>query len=368
MKCPSCNSQNIISVYKYNDSFSSINYKIKIDINICNNCNFVFLLNGYFDKEYNKVLDKVYKNFNKNFIFSFPKQTKNIVNAINILSPYINKKSTLLEIGSNRGDLLYLLKEKFPTINILGIEPMANSKVYVPTISSTFNSDLISSKFDIIIIQQVLEHIKYPKKIIKDIYKILEKNGIVYIEVPSVIYSLEHKIDDFMLEHVNYFSKESLLDILQDFDILYIEDNLNITVVAQKTSMSMYTKEYLNSEANLRKGFKLFKYKKDEIINQIVNIFIPLKKRIIYYGVSYFYFRIYMYINTTNVEINQYFMDDNYQENIEPINNLHRINLIKDDDVIILCSNDPHVQNKMLTNIRNKNITIVKPWNEIIYL
>ena len=102
-----------------------------------------------------------------------------------IISP--NKK--LLDIGSGSGQFLYEMKDF--GMEGHGIEPgnfdKESAKRHCLNIK---NTDLIKAKypkeyFDIITMNHVLEHIPDPAKNIKEIYRILKKNGRLIVGVPN---------------------------------------------------------------------------------------------------------------------------------------------------------------------------------------
>lgn len=142
MNCILCSSVNTKTVYQLKEEFM-IKEQITYDLNIelCNDCNFVFLASAYEDR-YESLLSTIYSNFNKSSIFQFPYRSEENIILRDMMLKYIQKTDSILEIGSNRGDMLYLLKEQNKTINILGIEPTSNQKPKVPTIRGFFNKEL----------------------------------------------------------------------------------------------------------------------------------------------------------------------------------------------------------------------------------
>ena len=81
-----------------------------------------------------------------------------------------------------------------------------------------------SSKcFDIVNMDNVLEHVTAPKELLELVYKVLTKNGIIIIKVPndfSVLqhYFIENKIASkphwvAPLDHISYFNKEGLINL-----------------------------------------------------------------------------------------------------------------------------------------------------------
>ncbi len=94
---------------------------------------------------------------------------------------------------------------------------------------------LPNNYFNAITFWHVLEHVKNPTLIIKKSHKLLQKDGVVYFEVPNVS-SLAWKIfgDNYDLlripEHLFYFSSKSLIKLLESngFKVLEISYPLKL--------------------------------------------------------------------------------------------------------------------------------------------
>ena len=70
------------------------------------------------------------------------------------------------------------------------------------------------SSFDVIYMRDVFEHIQKQKEMLKEIYRILRKEGLIVIEVPNVdglIYKFVGKrhVCVFGLAHLNFFSDKT---------------------------------------------------------------------------------------------------------------------------------------------------------------
>ena len=118
-------------------------------------------------------------------IFSRSNLIKNISKNI--------KNKTILEIGCSSGYLIRDLKVKFKKINYVGADVLKLSLLKlsekwkeVPFLKFDITKNPLKNiKFDNIIMLNVLEHIKDDFLAIKNTFKLLNKNGTVYIEVPA---------------------------------------------------------------------------------------------------------------------------------------------------------------------------------------
>jgi SAM-dependent methyltransferase len=365
MKCPICSYDYSKLLYSEKERFTNKDaVEFQLDINQCENCGFVFLSSAY-SNQYEAIIEIIYKNFDKSNNFPFPNRSVENLKTIDILSKYFTNDPgiNILEIGSNRGDLLFLIKERFFNINILGIEPTKYEKVYVPTINSFFKKELFGNRFKFILMQHVLEHILYPQNIIQDIYDLLEDEGMLYLEVPSLQYSLDNCVEDYMLEHVSYFTQESLLSLFNKFEVLEIHKSPFLRVIFKKSFCSSLKKlKYIP----LKSKFDRFIEKKKNIIYELQNIVNTTNKDLVFFGTSFYFRKVFTDINRVFEIKNAYFIDDNFKEDMEPNFNLNRKQKLNGKEILILCSNNFDVQNRMLKKLEHfKDILIVMPWNKI---
>src|SRR3546814_11287456 len=93
--------------------------------------------------------------------------------------------------------------------------------------TTLFRSQATSSKYRLIVCAQILEHIPYPSDVLRVVREAMDKESVLYIEVPyeevmrTVIDNKEKKKRHWH-EHVNFYS-QSYMDALLDncgFDIL----------------------------------------------------------------------------------------------------------------------------------------------------
>jgi 2-polyprenyl-3-methyl-5-hydroxy-6-metoxy-1,4-benzoquinol methylase len=87
-----------------------------------------------------------------------------------------------------------------------------------------------SSKFDLVILSQVIEHLSFDKNPLKNINTVLKDEGVVVLAFPnfsSLLAMLLRKRDFFLIppEHLNYFAKTSICELLlkEGFEILKVE-------------------------------------------------------------------------------------------------------------------------------------------------
>jgi len=177
-------------------------------------------LNGYYKKKYRE--DRKQK-LSKRYI---KKQKKIAKSQHDFIRYFLNKhfkgKKSLLEIGCGIGELLKLFKnDKW---EVEGIEPdlklskfaRENNKLDITT--STYKKDFyIGKKFNLIVLSHVFEHISDPKRFLEGIGTNMEKDSILYIEVP---YDNYEKVE-LMIKlrstssHLYFYNINSLREIIE---------------------------------------------------------------------------------------------------------------------------------------------------------
>lgn len=124
--------------------------------------------------------DPVYVKEEKQFRNIFEKRVDAILQFI--------KKGKALEIGSSTGLFLSLLKKR--GWEVQGIEPSkpaAKTAIArgVPTLIATFEKAPLKDKFDVVILNHVLEHMDNPRAVLKKAAGVLNKGGFILIDVPN---------------------------------------------------------------------------------------------------------------------------------------------------------------------------------------
>ena len=191
--------------------------------------------------------------------FVFPK----ILKRIN----FLKKKSVVLDYGSGDNHLAnYFLNKS--TLKIFTYDKYANN-------DNQNLKYLKKKKFDLIIIKQVIEHVPYPKKFLKDLKKNLKKNGYLYIETPNFYanniyfnFFKEFYCQTTLGYHVNFFNKNNFMNICkEDYTIKnYYADELPVL------GLSLINMIY---KKNLNKFFDLINlsfFPIQKLVNYILNI------------------------------------------------------------------------------------------------
>lgn len=150
----------------------------------------------------------------------------------NIISKLI-KPGKVLEVGCSTGLFLSLLKKGGWEVTGVEISKKAAQVAKargLKVITNSFDQIKFSEKFDLIIFNHTLEHLKSPQNVIKKSYSILKNGGLLYIDLPNFD-SLSAKLlkDKWSLllpaEHLWHFTEKSLELMLKKLNFKIIFSN-----------------------------------------------------------------------------------------------------------------------------------------------
>jgi 2-polyprenyl-3-methyl-5-hydroxy-6-metoxy-1,4-benzoquinol methylase/Zn ribbon nucleic-acid-binding protein len=145
----------------------------------------------------------------------------------------LDNKEKMLDVGSALGDSL-LEARKLGWKDLYGVElskyavDESRKRGLSIKLGTLESAKFPSGYFDIVTLQDVIEHIKNPKADMTEIYRILKPGGFVFVVTPD-IGGLWHKLlGSFWYhykpgEHIMYFSQKTLRKVLQDSNFKNIE-------------------------------------------------------------------------------------------------------------------------------------------------
>ena len=184
---------------------------------------------------------------------------------VNAAKKYVNdfklnkKKSYIIDVGSNDGVALKPFKD-LGFKNILGIEPAKNlAKSANKNKIKTFNGFLeknnlsrIKKNADLILASNVFAHSDKLKEMAECMFKLLNKNGTLIIEVQYLLNTLKDlTFDNIYHEHYNYWSLISLTNFFNKFEaVIYRAEKIN----THGGSIRVYIKK--NKKIKIEKSVK----------------------------------------------------------------------------------------------------------------
>lgn len=242
MQCLICEHKLSIFDVNFKNSITSDNRPIKKDVSYCycNNCGSITMnVNNIID------LEKHYKD-DYNFLLE-NEDTEPELDGIKY-SEYIvglfdeylsnDKTKSLLDIGSGKGNLIHAFNKSYENIQYHAIEPNYNAyqelikKDYVKGYRSFFNKNLFTNGeiFNYITLIEVLEHILNPLNFLKEIAKVMNKESLLFIEVPLFN---NHKSDLLTIDHINMFTEKNIKNLFQLAGFEIIKENITNRVPMQ---------------------------------------------------------------------------------------------------------------------------------------
>ncbi len=134
------------------------------------------------------------------------------------------KDARILEIGCGSGELLGVLRDRGYQ-NVLGVDPSpgcvrsALQHYGVPAVIGTILTVLQPGEpYDVLILIGVMEHIRDLEPAAEALRSLVRPEGRVYLEVPDAsryVPRLDAPFQEFSPEHINFFSRQSLVNLLQ---------------------------------------------------------------------------------------------------------------------------------------------------------
>lgn len=281
--------------------------KYKLSLNFCKNCKHIQIaetLNpDLLFKQY--LWETGISQSNIKILNNFLKKLKKLG---------LKKNSKVIEIASNDGSFLSIIKKKFKTFSI-GVDPASNladkaNKKKIYTINNYFNfklSKFIKKKFkrfDFVFARNVIAHLKEPNNIFKGVEFILEDNGVFILEVPHLLNIInKNQYDNIFHEHIGFHSVKSIKDLckLNNLKIFHVEKinsqggsiRCYICKKKDRRNSSSHLHKFLREEKNSKlfedRSIMLFKKKIIEHNKKILQMIKTLKSKgnkISIYGAS----------------------------------------------------------------------------------
>jgi SAM-dependent methyltransferase len=242
LKCPVCDSCRAINILELNcGNFDDSMLYETVKVSACEQCGHVYnrllpdeivSLLKYYDKEYaptninstNKTGDRPGSN-DKNTLGRYDR-------LYDVLSKYINNDVRVLDIGCAMGGFLDYLHAK----NIKSLFGIDSTKKYINyakqkgnytiKLGSAESIPFEDNSFDLLVMDQVLEHLVEPRKAFQDAKRVLVDGGLFCIDVPDASrYDKTYFFDFFwflMREHIQHFDLEHLILLaeMQGFELV----------------------------------------------------------------------------------------------------------------------------------------------------
>jgi len=147
---------------------------------------------------------------------------------LELMAPYLNPTSRLLEVGCATGHFLFNVKDKVQ--EAIGVDYATDAAAFAAKVTGckTYGhgldkAGLEPASFDIVCAFQTIEHTPNPSEFVTLLSRFLKPGGVLVIEAPSLydpllsVYANEaYKPFFYHSEHILYFSEKSLMGIMKE--------------------------------------------------------------------------------------------------------------------------------------------------------
>lgn len=284
--CPICELSNEESFYDKERKDNPVNFVI------CRKCGLVYENPRKTEEEYKKYYQTAFRDEKlegealTNYINSRIEAGNNIYklvkrtfscNKINFLKQFLNgnKQFSVLDVGCGVGGILVPFKQagfRCKGIDTPSFYTSVGKEKLGIDIEEGFLEDIkIKEKYDIIILNHVLEHFLNPIQELNEIRSILKDNGILYVEIPDLErpYNWTSLKYFFLLGHVFYYSPETLGILMNKcgFERIFLENEKTpfmINIFKKKKDFTFEIDPFHSSKL-IQKFNKLKEEKNDKI-------------------------------------------------------------------------------------------------------
>lgn len=378
--CPICNNSEGEILHKQEFVLDNNNpLPSEYDVVCCTQCLFVYADVDTNQNNYNEY----YKNFSKYESLEISSGAGNAQldeerlkeTAMDIISAIDDKKSYILDIGSGLGGLLKIL-ENNECKNLFALEPSINCVTYINENSKikAFQGSVLDNletifngkKFDYVILSHVLEHIYDLNDAIKNIKKILNYNGKVYIEVPD-----SNRYKDFFIvpyyyfdiEHINHFNSFSLNSLMSKYGFESIKIDTKTLKVSETINYpAFYSLFKLNNESKISID-KYINISNSMDMNILLNHLVNSNKECVVWGAGNYTKRLLSQTVLGKCNI-KYFVDKDINKQGTFLNNIE----IKDSSELSQFAGVIIIASALFSNNICEEITMLGFENEIIIL
>ncbi|MBU4300074.1 class I SAM-dependent methyltransferase [archaeon] len=239
--CPICKCSEKTHLYKQNFNNDVISPITGYDVVVCKKCGFAYADNIPQQNKFNDyyaLQSKWEFNYRKGVVSN--EYINHFTKIFNFLNPHLkNHNARIVDIGCSTGGLLSIFKTNGYS-NLLGLDPSPSCakttmELYnIKAIANNIFDFKTDEKFDLITLSAVLEHLVDLDNSMQKIKSLLKEDGLLFLEIPDAERFEQHIIPPFQhfsTEHINYFSKESIRNLLamHSFKILELQQTENRT-------------------------------------------------------------------------------------------------------------------------------------------
>lgn len=351
---------------------------VEIPVGICAGCGFLFMWPVPSDREFIKVHQNVYyPNWGDNQ--SIVAHAQKVYDFISESIP-LEKCGSVLDIGCGEGKLLEIFHDM--GVNSFGIEirqeinldRLRKKNIFI--YSTPFQDIDFSRRFDLVVMDNVLEHIPTPSSVLTKISNLLSPQGYLVVSVPYLTESCDGV---FIPEHVNYFTPTSVENLCRayGFDVVtppHHENEISIYKISQNEQRGVIENDYAYARHTISKYMESKMIRDSLIKNNLqmkLNALIEQGHSVVFYGAGSFALYILELLDLNHEQFLG-FVDSNplkrgqYIHNhlIHGLDELHSLN----PNAVFICTDNCHFISEIKQQIANllpNNVCEIISMNDI---
>ena len=260
-------------------------------VTICKKCGLIQSNPQLTDEEYSKFYSSdIYRKLydSKDFKIESEKRYLPSNQIFKMLNPIMKKNgfNKVIEFGCGGGwNLLPFQKENYDIIGYdysEGLIQLGKTKYGLNLKQGSFNDLKDGEKYDVLILNHVIEHFTDIENNLRQLKKIIKKNGIIYVGIPNIDLISRGQ---FQNAHTYYFTPRTFCYYMQKFGFEVINFGPDEAIHMHgifKLSENNKTDKNLNleNEYNLMRKKMLFSLMKIKVINllDLLKILNPIKR------------------------------------------------------------------------------------------
>lgn len=271
-------------------AFSPVAYKDRYGLNIsyvsCVDCGYVFA-NPYYTEQslklfYENYYSEIYgRSGSERSVFE-GEYINSRTRIMPLIRQYFRDYSSVLDYGCGYGGALIAFPDTWERVGYdYDDVQLSFGRKYGLDLRRIDSLGSLKKKFDVVMLNQVLEHVRDPIALLRSVQSLLKDDGILYIEVPGFETVIRENFDPrliFKNAHRHYFCLSSLIKIASDVGLHFIDGNESVQSVFKKSngaengSKAKKTK-MISSEEWFKKilDFQPNNLPKKNILNRLLN-------------------------------------------------------------------------------------------------
>lgn len=289
--CPLCDARDSFSILRF-DNFKfltdslSCSKTVDIDIHSCNQCETIFTNPVYTEIGFKNLFSEMAHSYGMSD--GRPQEQVEYLKTIGVLKDI----KSVLDLGCYRGDLLSNFSENLqrtgididrPSIEIAK-QRLPDAKFFCQDLEK-FNT---GKKYDLIVMLHVLEHLKNPLQVLKNILNSSHSKTKLLIEVPILENGFTNDINGFFsAQHLTHFSRASLQNFFKKigWEILRIDEQVSYNgtrVIATPASKKEKFLPSIKNDMGILYSYLQHWYKVVESIDEKLSSIVKKEKYIVW--------------------------------------------------------------------------------------